>query len=101
MSKRKYIPVSIREISSMEDLRYHKMRLDLASDFLEDKIEDNIKGIKHQLSPKNLFRTVLSSIFSMVGNRGHHSNDDDDNDHSGNLLLDGVIVLVKGIFRGR
>jgi len=103
MSKRKYIPVSIREISSMEDLRYHKMRLDLASDFLEDKIEDNIKDIKYQLSPKHLFRTVLSGVFSLVGSRKRkrREDDDDESDGSSNMLLDGVVALVKAMFRAR
>ena len=64
MKNGKYRPQGgIRDISSMEELQYHKMRLDLATNFLEDKLEDNIKEVKYRLSPKHLFRTVLTSVF--------------------------------------
>ena len=83
------------------------MRLDLASDFLEDKIEDNIKEVKFRLSPKHLFRTVLTSVFSLIGNRRRKKHDQehgDDSQHEdaedNNMFMDGISGLIKSMFRG-
>lgn len=103
MSIRKYNEGEIREIESMEDLRYHKMRLELSTDFLEDKLEDNLTGIKRQLSPKYLFRTIVTTAVSFFGNRTskHSNNEEAEEDVSPNtsaVLLDGFIGLVKALF---
>ena len=87
----------------MEDLRYHKMRLELSTDFLGDKLEDNITDIKRQLSPKYLFRTIVTSVVSLVGKRHHAKHDSDESEDQGpdatSVLLDGFVALVKALFR--
>lgn len=104
MKRNRYDPADIREISSMEDLRYHKMRLELSTDFLEEKLEDNLTGIKRQLSPKYLFRTIITSVVSLIGRRNHakHETDETENNtgpDNTSMLFDGFVALVKAVFR--
>lgn len=66
---KKYNIGDVRDIKSMEDLRYHQLRLELATEFLEDKIGDNLKAVKYQLSPRQLFFTLLTSVWGWVGSR--------------------------------
>lgn len=60
---RKHYLKDIRKINSMKELQYHKLRLELATDYLEDKIEGNIKGIKYELSPIRLLRMLFLRLF--------------------------------------
>ncbi len=104
MSRNRYNQDEIRDIQTMEDLRYHKMRLELSTDFLEEKLEDNVTGIKRQLSPKYLFRTIVTTAVSFFGNRtSKHSNNEDAEEDTGPnttaVLLDGFIAIVKALFR--
>ena len=66
---KKYTIGNVREIQSLDELRHHQLRLELATEFLEDKIGDNLKSIKHQLAPRQLFLTLLSSVWGWVGGR--------------------------------
>ncbi len=103
MKQSRYDQDNIREISSMEELRYHKMRLELSTDFLSEKLEDNVEDIKRQLSPKYLFRTIVTSVVSIVGRRQHATHDENETEDNGpntaNVLLDGFVALVKALFR--
>ncbi len=103
MKQSRYDQDNIREISSMEDLRYHKMRLELSTDFLLEKLEDNVIDIKRQLSPKYLFRTIVTSVVSLVGRRQHAKHNENETEDNGpdttSVLLDGFVGLVKALFR--
>ncbi len=103
MKQSRYDQDNIREISSMEELRYHKMRLELSTDFLSEKLEDNVEDIKRQLSPKYLFRTIVTSVVSLVGRRQHAKHDENETEDNGpntaNVLLDGFVALAKALFR--
>lgn len=102
MSRRRHYDDNIRDIRTMEDLRYHKMRLELSNDFLEEKLEDNLKGIKRRLSPRYLFRTIITSAVSLVGKRRAASDNDEKEDQrpdTTTVLLDGFIAIVKALFR--
>lgn len=104
MSRNRYNQDDIRDIQSMEDVRYHKMRLELSTEFLEDKLDDNVTSIKRQLSPRYLFRTIITTAVSFFGNRTtKQSNDDETAEDTGPdttaVLLDGFIAIVKALFR--
>ncbi len=59
-----------RDISSMEELQYHKMRLELAAEILEDKIEGNIDDIKEELKPKNIMLNLFNALWNkIIGSR--------------------------------
>ena len=104
MSRRRHYDDNIRDIRTMEDLRYHKMRLELSNDFLEEKLEDNLKGLKRQLSPKYLFRTIVTSVAGLIGRsfgKKHHTetqNTDEEPD-TASIFLDGFTALLKAVFR--
>ena len=104
MSRKRYYDEDIRDIRTMEDLRYHKMRLELSNDFLEEKLEKNLNGIKRQLSPKYLFRTIITSVASMIGRnlgRKHEASEtstEEEPDHT-NVFLDGFVALLTSLFR--
>lgn len=105
MNRRRYYDDDIRDIRTMEDLRYHKMRLELSNDFLEEKLEDNLKGLKRQLSPKYLFRTIVTTVATMVGRsigkKHMHSetNNTDEGPDTVSVFLAGFTALLKAIFR--
>lgn len=104
MSRRKYYEENISDIRTMEDLRYHKMRLELSNDFLEEKLEGNLKGIKYQLSPKYLFRSMVTSVASIIGrgigkkHRNHAGNEEEEPDNT-SVFMDGFTALLKALFR--
>lgn len=53
---------ALKDIRTMQQLQLHKVRLQVSNSFLEERIGDNIKGIKHQLSPTHLLAAGLSRL---------------------------------------
>lgn len=104
MSRKRYYDENIRDIRTMEDLRYHKMRLELSNDFLEEKLEDNFGSLKKQLSPKYLFRTIVTSVATMIGRgigKKHRNNDGNEEEEpdTTSVFMDGFTALLKALFR--
>lgn len=80
------------------------MRLDLATEILEDKFDDNLKDLKYQFAPRNLFRTLIATVFSMIGrhNRPKHGNTEGADEGFANepsVFTDGLIAITKALFR--
>lgn len=82
----------LSDISNMRDLQMHKLRLQVSNDFLEERIGDNVKGIKRQLTPRNL---LLSGISKIMERYEGDAQQDSADGSSGNVLVQIFKTLLK------